>query len=97
VRLDSVVRLSEGVAPQVISHFNLFRSTEITGVGMPGVSSGQALQTMEGIAKQTLPAGFDFAWAGQSLEEIKAGKQAGYIFALSLVLVYLVLAAQYES
>jgi HAE1 family hydrophobic/amphiphilic exporter-1 len=97
VRLDSVVRLSEGTAPQVISHFNLFRSTEITGAGTPGVSSGQALETMEGIAHQVMPGGFDFAWAGQSLEEIKAGKQAGYIFALSLVLVYLVLAAQYES
>ncbi len=97
VRLDSVIHMSEGTAPQVISHFNLFRSTEITGAGMPGVSSGEALQTMEQIAHQTLPTGFDFAWAGQSLEEIKAGRQAGYIFALSLVLVYLVLAAQYES
>ena len=97
VRLDSVVRLSEATAPQVISHFNLFRSAEITGAGLPGVSSGQALQTMEQVARQTLPSGFDFAWAGQSLEELKAGRQAGYIFALSLVLVYLVLAAQYES
>src|SRR5260370_39747514 len=52
---------------------------------------------MEQIAKSTMPTGFDFAWAGQSLEEIKAGSQAIYIFALSLVLVYLVLAAQYES
>jgi HAE1 family hydrophobic/amphiphilic exporter-1 len=97
VRLDSVIHLREGTAPQVISHFNLFRSSEITGAGGPGVSSGEALQTMEQIAHQTLPTGFDFAWAGQSLEEIKAGKQAGYIFALSLVLVYMVLAAQYES
>ncbi len=97
VRLDSVVQLREGTAPQVISHFNLFRSAEITGSGAPGVSSGEALQTMQDLAHQVLPAGFDFAWAGQSLEEIKAGRQAGYIFALSLVLVYLVLAAQYES
>ncbi len=97
VRLDSVVKLREGTAPQVISHFNLARSAEITGVGMPGMSSGQALQAMEQVARETLPAGFDFAWAGQSLEEIKAGGQAAYIFALSLLLVYLVLAAQYES
>jgi HAE1 family hydrophobic/amphiphilic exporter-1 len=97
VSLDSVVKLTEGTAPQVISHFNLFRSTEITGAAAPGVSSGQALQTMEQVARETLPTGFDFAWAGQSLEEIKAGRQAGYIFALSLTLVYLVLAAQYES
>lgn len=97
VSLDSVVRLSETTAPQVISHFNLFRSAEITGSGAPGVSSGEALQQMQQLARATLPPGYDFAWAGQSLEEINAGSQAAYIFALSLVLVYLVLAAQYES
>jgi HAE1 family hydrophobic/amphiphilic exporter-1 len=97
VPLSSVVRLSETTAPAVINHFNLFRSTEITGAAVPGVSSGQALQIMESIARQTLPQGFDFAWAGLSLEEIKAGSQATALFALSIVLVYLVLAAQYES
>ena len=97
VSLDSVVHVSETTAPQVISHFNLFRSAEINGAAAPGVSSGQALQAMEQLSRESLPPGFDFAWAGQSLEEIKAGSQAVYIFALSLVLVYLVLAAQYES
>ena len=97
VPLDTVVRLRETTAPQVISHFNLFRSAEITGNPAPGQSSGQAIQAMEDLARQTLPPGFDFAWAGQSLEEIKAGSQAGVIFLLSVVLVYLVLAAQYES
>ena len=97
VPLDSVVRTSETTAPQVISHFNLFRSAEINGAPAPGVSSGQALQAMEQISREALPPGFDFAWAGQSLEEVKAGSQAIYIFALSLTLVYLVLAAQYES
>ena len=61
------------------------------------MSSGQALQEMERIARETLPQGYDFAWAGMSLEEIKSGTQAAYLFALSIVLVYLVLAAQYES
>jgi HAE1 family hydrophobic/amphiphilic exporter-1 len=97
VPLDTVVRLRETTAPQVISHFNLFRSAEITGNAAPGQSSGEALQTMEALARQQLPPGFDFAWAGLSLEEIRAGAQAGLIFALSVVLVYLVLAAQYES
>jgi hydrophobic/amphiphilic exporter-1 (mainly G- bacteria), HAE1 family len=97
VPLDSVVRTKETTAPQVISHFNLFRSAEINGTAAPGVSSGEALQAMEKLSRETLPPGFDFAWAGQSLEEVKAGSQAIYIFALSLVLVYLVLAAQYES
>ncbi len=95
--LDSVVRTRESTAPQVISHFNLFRSAEINGAPAPGVSSGQALLAMERLSRETLPPGFDFAWAGQSLEEVKAGSQAVSIFALSLILVYLVLAAQYES
>ena len=97
VPLETVVQLRETTAPQVISHFNLFRSAEITGAGAPGVSSGQAIAEMERLARETLPPGFDFAWAGESLEEIKAGGQAGYIFALSILIVYLVLAAQYES
>jgi len=97
VPLDSVVTLSETTAPQVISHFNLFRSAEITGSGAPGVSSGEALQAMQDVARASLPPGFSYAWAGLSLEEIQSGSQAAYIFALSVLLVYLVLAAQYES
>jgi HAE1 family hydrophobic/amphiphilic exporter-1 len=97
VPLDTVVRAEETTAPQVINHFNLFRSAEISGVPRPGTSSGQALLAMERISRETLPSGFDFAWAGQSLEEKKSGAQAAFIFALSLIVVYLVLAAQYES
>ncbi|MEW6323327.1 MAG: multidrug efflux RND transporter permease subunit [Acidobacteriota bacterium] len=97
VPLETVVRLSETTAPQVISHFNLFRSAEITGSAAPGVSSGEAIREMERLARETLPQGFDFAWAGQSLEEVRSGAQSGFIFVLSIVLVYLVLAAQYES
>src|SRR5262249_27577659 len=63
----------------------------------PGFSSGQALQAMQDLADRTLPAGMTYAWAGQSLEEIKAGGQATAIFVLGLVLVYLTLAGLYES
>jgi HAE1 family hydrophobic/amphiphilic exporter-1 len=97
VPLDALVRLRESTAPTVISHYNLFRSTEITGSPAPGVSSGEAIQAMQRIADETLPSGFSYEWSGQALEEIKGGAQAIYIFALSLVVVYLVLAAQYES
>ncbi len=97
IPLDTVVRLRETTAPQVISHFNLFRSAEITGNPAPGRSSGQTLDAMEQLARQALPPGFDFAWAGQSLEERRAGTQTAMIFGLSLLLVYLVLSAQYES
>ena len=97
VPLASLVRFTEKTAPTVISHFNLFRSTEITGAAVPGVSSGQAIETMQQVATETLPQGFSYEWAGQALEEIKGGSAAFYLFALSILVVYLVLAAQYES
>jgi hydrophobic/amphiphilic exporter-1 (mainly G- bacteria), HAE1 family len=97
VSLDTVVNMRETTAAQVITHFNLFRSTEINGQAAPGVSSGEALREMEQLASTTLPPGFSYAWAGQALEEIKAGSQSAYIFALSILVVYLILAAQYES
>jgi len=97
VPLDSLVRTRETTAPQIINHFNLFRSAEINGVAAPGLSSGEALRAMEQLSREALPRGFDFAWAGQSLEEVKSGAQVVFIFALSLLIVYLVLAAQYES
>jgi len=97
VPLASVVRMRETTAPQVISHFNLFRSAEINGSAAPGKSSGQAIQEMEDLATRALPQGFGYAWSGISLEEIKAGRQSAYIFGIGILLVYLTLAAQYES
>jgi HAE1 family hydrophobic/amphiphilic exporter-1 len=97
VPLASVVRVRETTAPQVITHFNLFRSAQVTGTAAPGVSSGQALTEMERLATTALPQGFGYAWSGISLEEIKAGGQSIAIFAIAMLLVYLTLAAQYES
>jgi HAE1 family hydrophobic/amphiphilic exporter-1 len=97
IPLEQVVRLEETTSPQVISHFNLFRSATINGSGAPGVSSGDALREMERIAETTLPQGMGYAWSGISLEETKAGRQSFFIFGLALLLVYLTLAAQYES
>jgi HAE1 family hydrophobic/amphiphilic exporter-1 len=97
VPLASVVRVRETTAPQVISHFNLFRSATINGSAAPGFSSGQAIDEMEALAARALPQGFGYSWSGLSLEEIKAGGQSAAIFAIGLLLVYLTLAAQYES
>jgi len=97
VPLASVVRVRETTAPQVINHFNLFRSAQVTGTAAPGVSSGQALAEMERLATTGLPRGFGFAWSGVSLEETKAGRQSIAIFGIAMLLVYLTLAAQYES
>jgi HAE1 family hydrophobic/amphiphilic exporter-1 len=97
VPLASVVRVHETTGPQVISHFNLFRSATINGSAAPGASSGQAIQEMQRLASTALPQGFGYAWSGISLEEIKAGSQSAAIFGIGILLVYLTLAAQYES
>jgi HAE1 family hydrophobic/amphiphilic exporter-1 len=95
--LSNVVSIREATAPQNINHYNLFRSVSINGSAAPGFSSGQALAAMEQLSARVLPQGMTFAWAGLSREEIAAGNQAVVIFALGLLLVYLTLAAQYES
>ena len=97
VALEQVVRMEETTAPQVISHFNLFRSASINGSAAQGVSSGEALSEMERLAATNLPDGMGYAWSGISLEESKAGRQSYLIFGLAILLVYLTLAAQYES
>jgi HAE1 family hydrophobic/amphiphilic exporter-1 len=94
--LSSVVNVRETTSAQVINHHNMFRSVGITGSAAPGVSSGEAIARMEALSRD-LPLGFSFAWSGLSLEEIKAGGQSLAIFGLALLLVYLTLAAQYES
>ncbi len=96
IPLDNVVNITESTSPQVITHYNLFRSAEINGSAGPGYSSGQAIAAMDQIAKK-LPLGFNYAWSGLSLEEIKSGKQSALLFSLGLLLVYLTLSAQYES
>jgi HAE1 family hydrophobic/amphiphilic exporter-1 len=80
----------------VISHFNLFRSAEINGTPKPGYSSGQAIEALQEAAK-SLPAGYGYEFAGLSKQEIEAGSSTIYIFALSIVFVFLFLTALYES
>jgi hydrophobic/amphiphilic exporter-1 (mainly G- bacteria), HAE1 family len=97
VPLNNLVTMKNTTAPSVISHYNLFKSIEVDGSPAPGVSSGQALAEMEAIANKVLPKGMSFEWTGISLEEIQSGNLAILIFALGLLFVFLVLAAQYES
>jgi len=97
IPLDNLVTLEQTATPQVISHFNLFRSAEISGSPAPGRSSGQAIGDMEGFAKKNLPLGMRYEWSGLTLEELESGSKALMLFGLGLVFVYLTLAAQYES
>jgi HAE1 family hydrophobic/amphiphilic exporter-1 len=97
IPLDNVVEINQEANPQVITHYNLFRSAEIDGSAAPGVSSGQALAAMEGMARKILPQGMTFEWSGLSLEEIQSAGKAAILFGLGMIFVYLTLAAQYES
>jgi hydrophobic/amphiphilic exporter-1 (mainly G- bacteria), HAE1 family len=97
IPLDNVVEIEQTQNPQVITHYNLFRSAEIDGSAAPGLSSGDAIKEMEALAKKTLPRGMTYEWSGLSLEEIESGGKAVILFGLGLVFVYLTLAAQYES
>ncbi|TXK26567.1 multidrug efflux RND transporter permease subunit [Pontibacter qinzhouensis] len=81
----------------VISHYNLFRSAEISGSAAPGYSSGQALQALQEVAAEVLPTGYGYDFSGLSREELAAGDSTIYIFSLSILLVLLLLAALYES
>jgi len=97
ISLDNLVTVEQTASPQVIRHYNLFRSAEINGSAAPGRSSGEGIASMEALAKKVLPNGMTFEWSGLSLEEIESGGKALILFALGLVVVYLTLAAQYES
>ena len=83
--------------PSQITRYNLFTSAMITGEQAPGVSSGEALEAVEEIAAEVLPRGYDIEWSGVAREEKESGGQSLVIFAICLVFVYLLLAAQYES
>jgi HAE1 family hydrophobic/amphiphilic exporter-1 len=97
VPLGNLVSLKETSGPQVINHYNLFRSAEIDGAAAPGYSSSQGLKAMEELAKQNMLQGMAFQWTGLALEEVEAGGKAIIIFGLGILVVYLTLSAQYES
>jgi HAE1 family hydrophobic/amphiphilic exporter-1 len=97
IPLDNLVVITQTTTPQVISHYNLFRSAELNGSAAPGISSGQGIAAMEDISKKVLPRGFSYEWTGISLEELSSGKTTAFLFGLGILVVYLTLSAQYES
>jgi HAE1 family hydrophobic/amphiphilic exporter-1 len=97
VSLDNLVTIAQQSGPQVISHYNLFRSAEIDGSAAPGYSTGEGLANMVALAKKNMIQGMTYSWTGLSLEEIEAGGKAVLIFGLGILVVYLTLSAQYES
>ncbi len=97
VPLGTLVTVKDSLGPQIVTRYNLYPSAAITGQAAPGYSSGQALTIMEQMVDQKLPAAMGYEWTGVAYQEKQVGSEALLIFALAIVLVYLVLAAQYES
>ncbi|MEH2124181.1 efflux RND transporter permease subunit [Nostoc sp.] len=97
IPLSSLVKITPFVGPKTISHYNLYRSIKVQGAPAPGASSGQAIKAMEQLAAENLPQGFGYEWTGTYLQEKTSGGATGLIFALAIVIVFLVLSAQYES
>ena len=97
VPLANLVSITQTAAPQVINHYNLFRSSEINGSAAPGFSSGQAINAMQQLSAKILPQGYAYEWSGISLEELASGSTTLILFGLGTLVVYLTLSAQYES
>jgi HAE1 family hydrophobic/amphiphilic exporter-1 len=97
IPLSSLITTKVVENPALISHYNIYRSVEINGTPKPGFSSGQAITALREVAAATLPAGYGYEFSGMSSEEIKAGDSTTTIFAISIVFVFLFLAALYES
>lgn len=97
VPLGTLTDMTPAVGPSIISLYNLYPSSSINGMAKQGFSSGQAIQSLEKVAQQLLPAGMSYEWTSTAYQEKIAGNLSYFIFLMSLVLVYMILAGQYEN
>ena len=97
VPLGTFLKIERKLGSQLITRYNLYPAASITGQSAPGASSGQSMEIMEQLARDKLPQGMGYEWTAMSYQEKQVGNQALYVFGLAVLLVYLVLAAQYES
>jgi multidrug efflux pump subunit AcrB len=97
VPLTAVLTIKNIDGPQNITHYNLYRSIQVNGFAAPGHSSGEAMDAMEEIQKRVMPKEYGFEWSGMSLQEKISGNSTVMTFSFVLIVVFMVLAAQYES
>ena len=97
VPLSALVTTRYRTGPDLLPHFNGFPAAQVTGSASPGNSSGDAIRAMEQTAREILPQGYDFSWSGMAYEEKKSGSTSASAFIFGLIIVFLVLAAQFES
>ena len=96
VPLSALAQIRQETGPETVERFNNLPSVKIIGAGAPGVSSGQAIAAVEKAARETLPPEFSYDWGGASYQEKKSSGSSGYALALGALMVFLILAAQYE-
>ncbi|HET9694420.1 MAG TPA: multidrug efflux RND transporter permease subunit [Steroidobacteraceae bacterium] len=97
IPLTALVSISETTGPEVIERYNVFPSAKVLGDAAPGYSSGEALAAMEQVAREALPDGYALEWTGTSFQEKASGGSSSSVFLVGVVMVFLVLAAQYEK
>ncbi len=97
IPMSTVSKIGMTTGPDILQRYNMFRTAEINGANGPGISTGQALEVMEDLASKELPQGYGFEWTSIAYQEKQAGGTQGPIFAMAMIFVFLVLAAQYES
>jgi multidrug efflux pump len=97
VPLSAMVKTDFVTGPDLVPHFNGFPAAQVTGSAAPGYSSGDAIKVMEEVAGEVLPQGYGYAWSGLSYEENQSGGTSAAAFAFGLIIVFLLLAAQFES
>jgi multidrug efflux pump len=97
VPLSSMVSTSWVTGPDLVPHFNGVPAAQVTGAAAAGYSSGAAIKAMQDEARTVLPEGFDFAWSGMAYEELQSGSSSTIAFVFGILIVFLILAAMYES
>ncbi len=97
IPLSTLVQTRYVTGPDLMSRFNSFPAAQITGSAVAGRSSGEAIKAMEEVAKEVLPQGYDFAWSGMAFQEKQSGSTSAIAFIFGLIIVFLILAAQFES
>ena len=96
VPVSALIKTTSLVGPEQLERFNGYLSAKVLGNGQPGVSSGDAIAIVNEVARANLPPGYELAWSGQAFQQIRAGNTSGIAFAFGVVMVFLILAAQYE-